>query len=168
NRNWLVFLPTRRSEIPEGQGPGAENHLLPRVRRPPYSLQGDRAGRLRRTSELIAVMDTSCELRKRERSSCCRRRRAERTEDGYGTDRQIAAERAEWFHPEGIEATRMTEPRRVWRFLPVGTSAYRNLRSWAAGWVRRRRSDDSLDVTLMPCVSDPVFRPTGRLTATTG
>lgn len=26
----------------------------------------------------------------------------------------------EWFHPEGIEVTRTTEPRRVWWFLPVG------------------------------------------------
>src|SRR5690606_12227795 len=50
----LVLLPTRRSEIPEGQGPGAENHRLPRVRRPPYSLWEDRTGRLRETSELIA------------------------------------------------------------------------------------------------------------------
>ena len=39
---------------------------------------------------------------------------------GYGTHRQIAAERTEWFHAEGIEVTRVTEPRRVWRFLPVG------------------------------------------------
>jgi hypothetical protein len=30
-----------------------------------------------------------------------------------------AAERQEWFHPEGIEATRVTEPRRVWRSLPI-------------------------------------------------
>src|SRR5690554_934912 len=44
--------------------------------------------------------------------------------------------------PRGIEATRMTELRRVWRFLPVGDERLRNLRSWATSWVRRRRNDD--------------------------
>ena len=136
----LVLLPTRRSEIPEGQGPGAENHLLPRMRRPPYSLWGDRDGEIAIDDQadsgdeyLLWVDEKGNALR------AVADGRPERNEDGYGTDRQIATERAEWFHPEGIGATRMTEPRRVWRFLPSGMSTCRNLRSRAAGWVRPRR-----------------------------
>ncbi|MGH6793135.1 MAG: GMC oxidoreductase, partial [Methyloceanibacter sp.] len=60
-----VLLPTRRGEIPDGQVPGAESHLLPRMRRPVGRSGGETAREKR-----VDVMNTSFGLMKRERSWC--------------------------------------------------------------------------------------------------
>lgn len=95
------------------------------MRRPPYSLWGDRDGEIAREKRA-----DSCDeylLWVDGRGSAHRAAGGGRPERCDEAPEQVgrAAERQEWFHPEGVEATRVTEPRRVWRFLPVGDERLR-------------------------------------------
>jgi len=139
------------------------------MRRPPYSLWGGRDGEIAIDDQADSGDEYLLWVGGKGRTHRGRgRRQAECYEDSreWGGRWVLPGEKT-GSTPRGSGQRAMTEPRRVWRFLPSGMSACRNLRSWAAGWVRHRRRGTSLDVALMPCASSPVFRPAGRLIAMT-
>ena len=149
-----MLLPTRKARFPEGTRARCSGHLLPRMRRPSFSLWGDRTDLLRKTKGAIdghgpiAGVNTSFQsgLRIWVGRKCATQPQPTAAAEMASTEDRKRGRDGSASDYTGsnliAEATRAREPRRVWVGSSLfGMSAFRNLRSGAAGIHSYRLSD---------------------------